>query len=207
MPLPQARPGLLRHRLDDQVLVYEPSNDTVHLLEPGTGCVLELLQEGGWTGEGIIAELERRLNLAVDESYVVAATGDLRTAGLLETETTEQPIDFGRREFVRKSVVAGASAMLGAAIVSLTPTTGDAQTNLCAGQPNPGLPPGSPCSSDSQCCGPATRKCVEYGGSSAKRCCFYDKGTGKKCNGDPPNGVCCASAPPTFACTGTGNCP
>lgn len=206
MPFPQAKPGLLQHPLDNQVLIYDPSGDTVHLLEPGTACVLGLIQEGGWTGEGIVAELDRRLDLTVDGTYVLAAVEDLRTAGLLDDSEPDQVVDFGRRDFVRKSVVAGASAMLGAAIISLSPTTGDAQTNLCTGQIFSGLPPGSACTADVECCGGPLRKCVEYGGSSAKRCCFFDKGTGKDCVIDPPSGFCCASAPPTYSCV-SGTCP
>ena len=208
MSLPNAKPGLLKHPLDGQALIYEPAGDTVHLLEKGTACVLELLEEKGWTAEGMLSELSARIGLEADESFLWAAIDDLRQAGLLAENAAGAVPDLPRRDFVRKSVVAGASALLGSAIITLSPTSGDAQTNLCTGQPNAGLPPGSACSGDDQCCGPSTRKCVEYGGSSAKRCCFWDKGTGKKCNGDPPNGICCASAPPTFSCgSGSGNCP
>ena len=68
--LPRIRAGLLRHELDGQVLVYDPRHDRVHLLDPTTGCVLELLQEGGWTAEGVIAEVGARLNIDADSGLV-----------------------------------------------------------------------------------------------------------------------------------------
>ena len=57
------RPGLLRHRLDDQVLVYDARENRVHLLDLTTGWVLELLEEGRNTEEEIIAGIAKPLGV------------------------------------------------------------------------------------------------------------------------------------------------
>src|SRR5687768_7120025 len=99
MALPTVKPGLLRHPLDSQVLVYDPTADTVHLLERGPACVLELLEEKGWTVDGMLAELERRVGLEADESYLKAAIDDINSAGLLAVEPVKTTLDLPRRDF------------------------------------------------------------------------------------------------------------
>src|SRR5687767_1498544 len=198
--IPRTKSGLLKHPLDGQTLVYEAATENVHLLDPATASVLELLEEGGWTAEGISIEVSRRHGVTADENFLILAFETLREADLLAPDTAPAPIDYGRRELLRKAVIAGASALLVPAVVSMTPNPSAAQTavvNLCIGQSNPtGTQPGQPCSGDIQCCGPAsTKKCVEFrrfaGDTLIKRCCFYDKGVGKLCTGDPPSGICC----------------
>lgn len=151
--LPRIRPGLLRHSLDRQALVYDSRDDRVHLLDPTTGCVLELLTEGGWTREGIVAELAVRLDVAPDDALVELALEELRKADLLEP-TVEVPaalVDVTRRDLIRKLAYTGATAMLIPAIATLTPRRGYAQGSL-GGVGEPGtLAECSPCTSDSQC--------------------------------------------------------
>src|SRR5688500_20044364 len=93
MTLPRIRSGLLRHTLDNQVLIYDSRDDRVHLLDPTTSCVLELLEEGGWTSEGITAELAVRLGVASNEAFLPLALNELRNAGLLEP-TDATPAEF-----------------------------------------------------------------------------------------------------------------
>src|SRR5688500_12137665 len=111
--LPRVRPGLLRHPLDDQVLVYDSRDDRVHLLDPTTGCVFALLEEGGWTSAGITTELAARLDVSPSEDFLPLALDELRKAGLLEPVVAPAPLaDVTRREMVRKLALSGAATML-----------------------------------------------------------------------------------------------
>jgi len=146
--LPHVRPGLLRHSLDRQVLVYDPRDDRVHLLDPTTACVFELLEEGGWSAERIPSELARRLNVASDESFLPLALDELRKADLLDSGSP-QPVlaEVNRRDLVRKLAAAGAATFLVPAIATLTATRGYAQTTPTGAQGQTC----SQCSAGTQC--------------------------------------------------------
>ena len=122
--LPRVRPGLLRHRLDEQVLVYDPRDDKVHLLDPTTACVLDLLEEGGWTAERVAGEVARRLEVDPSEELLALSLDELRKADLLDKSTGSIPpvTDLRRREMLRKVGLAGAAALLIPAITTLTAT-------------------------------------------------------------------------------------
>ena len=147
--LPRVRPGLLRHRLDEQVLVYDPRDDKVHLLDPTTACVLDLLEEGGWTAERVAGEVARRLDVDPSEELLTLSLDELRKADLLDRSTGSiAPVtDFRRREMLRKLGLAGAAALLIPAITTLTATPAMAATCLANGQP---------CTVSGQCC---SQKC------------------------------------------------
>jgi PqqD family protein of HPr-rel-A system len=147
--LPRVRPGLLRHRLDEQVLVYDPRDDKVHLLDPTTACVLDLLEEGGWTAERVAGEVARRLEVEPSEELLALSLDELRKADLLDRSTGSlAPVtDVRRREMLRKVGLAGAAALLIPAITTLTATPAMAAT--C-------LPNGDPCTVSGQCC---SQKC------------------------------------------------
>jgi len=134
--LPRVRPGLLRHRLDDQVLVYEPGNDKVHLLDPTTACVLDLLEEGKWSADRIMGEVARRVNVASSEALLELSLDELRKADLLDGGTASlAPVtDLHRREMLRKVGLAGAAALLIPAITTITATPAYAASLLTAGQ-------------------------------------------------------------------------
>jgi hypothetical protein len=51
--VPRIRAGLLHERLDNEVLVYDAASDSVHLLDPTTGFLYELLEQGQRTEQGI----------------------------------------------------------------------------------------------------------------------------------------------------------
>ena len=147
--LPRVRPGLLRHRLDEQVLVYDPRDDKVHLLDPTTACVLDLLEEGGWTAERVAGEVARRLEVDPSEELLALSLDELRKADLLDKSTGSIPpvTDLRRREMLRKVGLAGAAALLIPAITTLTATPAMAATCLHNGQP---------CTVSGQCC---SQKC------------------------------------------------
>src|SRR5512141_2771151 len=103
-PLPRVRSGLLKHNVDDQELIYDPRADRVHLLDPTTACVLTLLQEGGWTREGVVLEMSTRLGVPANASLVPLAIEELRAADLLEpsAEKLSPLVDVNRRELLKK---------------------------------------------------------------------------------------------------------
>ncbi len=143
--LPRVRPGLLRHRLDEQTLVYDPRDDKVHLLDPTTGCVLDLLEEGGWTPERMVEEVARRLNVAPSNELMSLSFDELRKADLLDTSHAPLPpvSDLRRREMLRKVGLAGAAALLIPAITTFTASTAYAASCRLAGQS---------CTLGGQCC-------------------------------------------------------
>ena len=145
--VPRVRPGLLRHRLDEQSLVYDPRDDKVHLLDTTTACVLDLLEEGGWGRDRMKTEVARRLNIDVSDDLVSLSLDELRKADLLDTsDATIAPVtDMARREMLRKVGIAGATAILIPVITTLTATPAYA---ACTGLRSAG----STCAAGSQCC-------------------------------------------------------
>ncbi len=143
--LPRIRAGLLRHSLDGQVLVYDSRDDRVHLLDPTTACVLELLEEGGWTPDGIRAELVQRLDVTPDAGFLALALDQLRVADLLD-QSAPQPepmVDVTRRDMIGRLAMTGAAALLVPAIATLTATPGYAQGTLFG--------VGGPCTTAANC--------------------------------------------------------
>lgn len=143
--LPRVRPGLLRHRLDEQTLVYDPRDDKVHLLDPTTACVLDLLEEGKWSPSRMTDELARRMNVIANDDIIALSLDELRKADLLDASSAPIPevTDLRRREMLRKVGLAGAAALLIPAITTLTATPAYAAS--C------GLI-GTACTLDTQCC-------------------------------------------------------
>ncbi len=146
--LPRIRSGLLRHPLDGQVLVYDTLTSQVHLLDPATACVLELLDEGRATAQHVTAQLAIRLDIAPDPALLDLALAELHRAGLLDdTEALPSAVTgLNRRETVRKLAMTGAAALLVPTIATLTATRGYAQTSIVGGETGP-------CTSDAQCGG------------------------------------------------------
>ena len=146
--LPRVRPGLLRHELDGQMLIYDAVQDRVHLLDSTTGQVYELLEEGGRTREGIVSELAARMSALDSDSLLQLSLEELRKADLLDDRAVPvAPLsEMNRRALLRKVGLAGAAALLIPAIATLTPGRAYAQ-GTC-------LPEGAPCSSlgGNPCC-------------------------------------------------------
>lgn len=133
--LSKVRTNVLCHQLDDQFLVYDPTANVVHLLDPTTACVMELLKEGGRTVEEITDELGRRINYGPSPGLLLLALEELRKAHLLdESEGLRKPISgpgMFRRAMVKKVVAAGAAALLVPLVVSIDPENAYAQASAC----------------------------------------------------------------------------
>jgi len=145
--IPRVRPGLLRHSMDDQILVYDPREDKVHLLNPTTACVLDLLQEGGWSEERMRDEVARRMNIEPSAELISLSFDELRKSNLLNTSAAPiAPVsDLARREMLRKVGLAGAAALLIPVITTLTATPAAA---VCTGLKTAG----QACTLGSECC-------------------------------------------------------
>jgi len=202
--LPRPASGLLKHPLDRQVLVYDTRVDRVHLLDPTTACVLELLEEGGWTPEGITAEIAVRLDISPKEGLFPLALEELRHAGLLdETVAPATPlVDVNRRELVRKLAMTGTAALLVPTVATLTATRGYAQGTVAS------LGPGRACTASAQCihnncclgiC--SNTGCPQPNGAA---CTTPAQCASLSC----ANGVCCAGQSPGTSCNGlvVGDC-
>ena len=199
--LPRIRPGLLKHPLDKQVLVYDTITDRVHLLDPTTACVLELLEEGGHTAEEISAQIVARLDLAPEAGFLPLAIEELRSADLLDQSTAMHAPLIDRRELLQKVALSGAAALLIPAVASLTATRGYAQGTA------PGQGVCNTCTSsaqciNSQCCnGMCMVTCT---GNGAGACC----NAGTQCaSGTCTGGFC--TAPPLAngsPCTADSQC-
>lgn len=185
--LPRLRAGLLRHELDGQVLVYDTRHDRIHLLDPTTGCVLELLQEGGWTAEGVIAEIAERLKVPADSGLVSLALDELRAADLLDQAASVPAplVDVNRRAVLRRLAMTGAAAALIPAIATFTATAGYAQGSL--------LGVGGLCGTNNGLC--ASGRCC--GGACRTAACSGNNGScGPGVNPGPnttvPDCTCCS---------------
>jgi hypothetical protein len=139
--LPSVRSGLRRHTVRKQVLVYDPRGERVHLLDPASACVLELLQEGGWTEQGIRQELSVRTGSVASEQFFSLALDELRKADLLEPDAAVPAplVDLERRQMLRKLAAAGIAALLVPTIATITADPAYAQTGTgictaCAGK-------------------------------------------------------------------------
>ena len=179
--LPRIRSGLLRHALDKQVLVYDSRDDRVHLLDPTTACVLELLEEGGWTPEGITRELSDRLGVTTDPGLLVLALDQLREADLLDqsVHAAASLSSVNRRDVVRKLAMTGAASLLVPTIATLTATPGYAQGSQLAD--------GAACGSNPGRCA-SGRCCSGFCGNTT---CFGN-GINFPCTSGQPAITCCS---------------
>lgn len=194
--LPRIRAGLLRHQLEDQVLVYDQSSEKIHLLDRTTGAVLELLQEGGWTREGILVELRERFQIDGDQSLLLLAFEEVRRIGLVEEEST--PIqampDATRRDLIKKLAATGAVALLIPAVTTLTASTAYGQASSLRGN-------GSACTLAAQC---ASGLCCN--GFCASTCNVANGSACPNGNSQCASGICCGGLCSGTACGSTVEC-
>jgi hypothetical protein len=184
--LPRVRAGLLRHSLEDQVLVYDPKDEKVHLLDKTSGSVVELLQEGGWTPEGLVAELNDRFRVPADNDVLALALQELGRVGLIEDEV-EPLIDSTRREAIKKIAASGAAVLMIPAIATLTSTAAYAQGSSLRGN-------GSACTLSNEC---VSGLCCN--GFCASTC---NVSVGGACtfNAQCTTNICCSGVCAAFAC-------
>lgn len=211
-PLPRVRAGLLRHPLDQQVLVYDSRDGLVHLLDPATACVMELLEEGDRTAEELIAQVGIRLDIAATPELLPLAIEELRKSNLLDLSVASPVaplIDFNRRELLRKLALTGAAAFLVPAVATLSASRLYAQGSAQIGI-------GGSCTGVSQCLAPATNCCNGIctngacGGSvAACGTCSPGSGTTQCATGTCGTQGACGSALTATggACTSTPNQP
>jgi hypothetical protein len=174
--LPRVKSGLLKHALENQVLIYDTESDRVHLLDPTTACVLELLEQAPMSVEGLKDKLSSRLDISASDALIQLAVEQLRNAELIE-EGKESPFlqsEVNRRDLIRTVAAAGIATVLVPSIATLTATRGYAQGTA----PNHGV--GNTCSGPSQCI-------------SGNCCNGFCINTGATCNtaGSVPNGGAC----------------
>lgn len=223
--LPRIRAGLLKHPLDKQVLVYDTRADRVHLLDPMTACVLELLEEGGRTPDEISEQIVARLDLAPSAGFLPLALEELRKAGLFdETAAVPDPlVDVRRRELLRTIAMTGAAALLVPTVASLTATRGYAQGTVLAGA-GQGCGSNATCASNNCCNGicsatgcpqaagsicTANNQCAAAGGCCAGICSDTTKANGTACTGQGSSCAHAKTAADLTCCSGncSGTCP
>lgn len=143
MSLPKLRTGLRFNRLDNQVLVYDARVDAVHLLDPTTTLLTDLLRKAADERE-IETELGRRGYGESSEHLIGLAFNELRQADLLDEGSSPTPrlTEVTRRELLRKVTLTGAAALLVPAIATLTASPAYAATLL---------PNCAPCTDKEQC--------------------------------------------------------
>jgi len=165
--LPSLRVGLLVHRLDDQVLVYDRVSDRVHLLDHTTARVFELLAQQPADREVVLAELQSISSSDSAEALLALSIDELKKANLLEQPMNRQTAlpSVTRRLLLNKITAAGATALLIPAIATLAATAAGGQSTC--------IPIGSPCTADAQCC---------IGSNGGRHC--HHIGT------DPPGSFC-----------------
>ncbi len=124
MTAPRLRADLLFHQLDDEILVFDPKADKVHLLDATTAKVMRELRADAHDD-------------GADPTFDLAIA-ELENAELLESESRAPGVS--RRDLLKK-VAAG---VLVPAIVTLSPSLAYGQGSC--------LPKKACCTSDVQCC-------------------------------------------------------
>lgn len=132
--LPGIRTGLLCNELDGQMLIYNQNADTIHLLDPTTARVFELLQNGARTQEEVVSELPDIDGSRSGDALFDLAIEELRKAELLDERVALAApiIGISRRELLRKVALTGAAAAIVPTIVTLSATRAFGQGSCLA---------------------------------------------------------------------------
>ncbi len=216
MKIPRLKSGLVRHPLDEQVLVYDPQTEAVHLLDQTTGCVFELLQEGGWTAAGIEAELKLRLGVEQTDGLLALALAELRGSGMLVVDPAESLVPtVDRRELLKKVASIGIAAFLIPAIATVTANPAYAGSGAGA------LGECAACTSSADCAAGRTCQASSLGGARCSdgtppAATTYRNGgpytitnvPGNNCSGDAQNSAnarCCSGSGSFTNCTEGGS--
>src|SRR5215212_6950715 len=85
---PSLRRGLLRHRLDNELLVYDTQEEQIHLLNPSTFAVVEMLDEG-LDSDTMASRLGALNNTDTGAEILALALDELANAKLLRTRVGE----------------------------------------------------------------------------------------------------------------------
>jgi len=144
--LPGIKPGLLCNQLDGQVLIYDPHADAIHLLDPTTGRVFDLLKSGVRTKEEVVSKLPNNEGDHSDAALLDLAIQGLRKAELFDEDSSsaEPATGISRRELLRKIALTGAAAAMIPTIVTLSATQAFGQGSCLAKK--------ACCTVDAECC-------------------------------------------------------
>lgn len=139
--LPLIKKGLLRHRLDDEIMVYDVSSDAVHLVNPSAAEVMDMI-ESGEKSDSIVTKLNGASGSDAGADILALTLDTLDRAKLVEKEGSSILADATRRQMLLR--LAGVSAaLLVPAIVTLAPRNASAQASL--------LVNGAACTTSAQC--------------------------------------------------------
>jgi hypothetical protein len=136
--LPSLRPGLLRHRLENELLVYDSREEQIHLLNPAAFAVVEMMDEG-LDADTIATRLAKQNGSASGSEMLALALDELAKAKLIETKSevgSASMLDGTRRQMIQKAAAVGAALLL-PAIITLAPRAAAAATNIATGSPTP----------------------------------------------------------------------
>src|SRR5215218_680055 len=99
--LPRLKAGLLKHALENEVVVYDPGDDQVHLLDKTTAAAFDLLSEGKFTVSSAAAEISHRVGAPNGGALLELALEELRSSGLIDERAAT--LDVSRRDMLRKA--------------------------------------------------------------------------------------------------------
>jgi hypothetical protein len=126
----------LRHKLDDELLVYDTVEQRIHLLNATTTAVVEMIDEGT-PPEAIVEKLDSMQGASVGSQLLALALDELAKEGLTRDAGNSTRIsDVSRRQLLQRVAAVGAM-LLTPAIASLTPATLHAASacgTFCASQ-------------------------------------------------------------------------
>ena len=168
-PQPSLRTGLLRHRLDDQLLVYDRQEEQVHLLDGTTASVVEMLDQG-IPSDSIAGRLGGTEGVEGGAELLALALDQLAQARLIDpSEKSVAPMrETTRRQMIQR--LAGLSAaLIVPAIVTLAPRPAYAVT---------GGGIGTACSASTQC---STNCCKSNGNATQGQNTCQTSGGGNNC--------------------------
>jgi len=144
--LPSVKKGLRRHTLDNELLVYDPSDEQIHLLNPTAAKVLDMMLKG-FDSPTIVAELELDAPTGSGKDLLELALGELTASRLFEDSdammSRESMQSTTRREMLMRAASIGAAIAV-PSVLTLAP-------NKAIAQAGSKLPNGSVCATSGQC--------------------------------------------------------
>lgn len=134
---------LVVQELPDEMLVYDLDRHKAHCLNKASALVWKHCDGKSTVGQ-LRTVLEQHLGTSADDDVVWLALGQLRRFHLLEEESK----GFGMMKVTRRDLVSKyLPAALALPLILSIPSPTAAQAASCR-------PPGSPCTTNAQCCGP-----------------------------------------------------
>jgi hypothetical protein len=144
--LPSVKKGIRRHNLDNELLVYDPADEQIHLLNPSAAKVLDMMMNGSDSAK-IIGELEVDAPKGSGADLLELALGELSAARLfddaeaMKSHASMQPTT--RRQMIMRAASIGAAVAV-PSILTLAP-------NKALAQAGSALPNGQACTHSTQC--------------------------------------------------------